>query len=74
MEGFPLKDRKISPASRKDKLRNGKAWVGIRQEEWSKSVPTFAVDVTVDFSAGMVKKGDGFGQDAAQQRMMAACD
>lgn len=43
MEGFPLQVRKTSPAPCKHKLRSRKAWVDIRQEEPSKSVPTFAV-------------------------------
>lgn len=43
VEGFPLQDRKTSPAPSEHKLRSRKAQADIRQEEPSKSVPTFAV-------------------------------
>lgn len=42
VEGFPLQDRKTSPAPSKHKLRSRKAWADGRQEEPSKPVPTFA--------------------------------
>lgn len=67
--GFPLQDRKTSPAPSKRKLRSRKAFADIRQQEPSKSVPTLAVPLSlvVSFWHGE-EESDRGGQGAAQQR------